>query len=287
MRSSSRATKVADLPNSNQPMKTKSLLLSAALAAFLVAVTGQASPSLDDARAALKANRLADAETILVPLTGTDAPDAAAFHLLSQVRLAQNNSVAAIDLAERATKLDATNPAYFSQLGLALSRRMGEIPFMQQAFLAGKLKHAFEKTIELDPHHVGGLIGLTRYYTNAPAIAGGSLEKAQEFAVRLEEIVPFLGEMELANIAAHAGKYADALAHYDAALRLNPNLAEAQDQGGRMLLKLKRNAEARTRFVAALSLDPTLESAKKALAELDTAKPQPGDSATGGGGQHQ
>ena len=258
-------------PNAH-PMKTKSICLTAVIAALVFATTAPASTPLDDARAALKTNNLAQAEALLAPLTGADAQDPVALLTLSQVRLAQKNTLSAIELAERATKLDATKPEYFAQLGRALGQRMGEISFVQQAFLSGKLKRAFEKTVELDPHNVGGLIGLARYYTNAPEIAGGSLEKAQEFALRVQQIVPFLGEIEQGNIASHDEKFADALAHYEAAANLNPSNVEAQNQCGRMLAKLKRTTEARIRFAAALKLDPNLDSAKKALADLDAEK---------------
>jgi hypothetical protein len=50
---------------------------------------------------------------------------------------------------------------------------------MQQAMLSGKLRRAFERCVELDPKNLDGLIGLTRYFSNAPEIAGGSLVKAR------------------------------------------------------------------------------------------------------------
>ena len=253
-------------------MKTKSLLLSAAFAAFAFAALGRASTPLDEARTALQNNNLAQAESLLLPLTGPEAHDPVALILFSQVRLAQKNSLAAIDLAERATKLDATKADYFSQLGRALAQRIGEISFIQQAFVAGKLRRAYEKTVELDPNNVGGLIGLARYFTNAPAIAGGDLAKAQTYALRLQQIVPFLGEMEQANIASRGGNDADALAHFSAAAKLNPNDAEAQNQCGRTLARLKRTDEARACFAAALKLNPNLDSAKNSLAELDAEK---------------
>jgi tetratricopeptide (TPR) repeat protein len=251
-------------------MKTKSLLISAVFAAFALTAAARADTPLDEARAALRANDLPRAETLLTPLTGPDAQDAAALHTLSQVRLAQKNAKEAIILAERATKLDATRSEYFAQLGMALGQHMGEITFIQQAFISGKLKRAFEKSVELDPHNVGGLIGLARFYTNAPEIAGGSLEKAQELARRVREIVPFLGEVELGTIAGHDEKYADALAHYEAAAKLNPDYAEAQNLCGQMLVRLARKDEARACFTAALRLDPNLDAAKKALTALDT-----------------
>lgn len=250
-------------------MKTHRYLL-AAFAAFVLLTTIQAqNPApLDEARAALKAGDLPKAESLLVPLTGPEARDAAAFHVLGQVRERQRNLQEAVAAYEQATKLEPTKPDYYSALGIALSRRMGEQNFMQQAMTAGKMKKAFEKSVELDPKHVSGLIGLVRYYTNAPEIAGGSPAKAREFAGRVREIVPFLGEIELGMVDRQEEKYAEALGHFEAAARLNPNHADAQNQAGQMLARLGRKDEARARFEAALKLNPHSESARKGLTAL-------------------
>ncbi len=175
----------------------------------------------------------------------------------------------AVDFSDQATKADPTKPEYFSQLGVALSQRMGEVSFLQMAALSSRMRKAFEKSIELDPNHVSGLVGLARFYTNAPKIAGGSLEKAAEFATRVQKLEPFLGEIELGNIAAKDEQYARALAHYEAAANLKPTHAGVQVGCGRVLVKLGRRDEARARFEAALKLNPEHEGAKKSLAELD------------------
>lgn len=230
----------------------------------------QTAAPLADARAALQANDLTKAETLLVPLTtGAEAKDAAAFFTLGQLRERQKNLKEAVTAYEQAAKLDPTKAEYFSALAVALSQRMGEMNFMQQAMVAGKMKKAFEKSLELDPKHVAGLIGLARYYTNAPEIAGGSMEKAAQYARRVREIVPFQGEMELGLIANHDEKYTDALAHYDAAATLNPNYGYVQYLCGQLFVKLARKAEARARFESALKLDPNLQAAKTALLTLD------------------
>jgi Flp pilus assembly protein TadD len=199
--------------------------------------------------------------------------DAAALNRLSIERLQQKNAKEAVEFAEQATQADPAKPEYFSQLGIALSQRMNEVNFMQMVLMSGKLKKAFEKSVALDPNHVAGLIGLARYYTNAPEIAGGSLEKAAEFAARVQKLNPFLGELELGRVAERAEDFAGALTHYDTAAKLKPNNAGLQYACGSMLARLGRKDEARVRFETALKLNPNHESAKKALAELN----QPAD----------
>ena len=108
---------------------------------------------------------------------------------------------------------------------------MNEVNFLEMAMMSGRLKKAFEKSVARDPNHLAGLIGLARYYTNAPEIAGGSLAKAAE--------------------------------------RLQPENPGIQYACGFQLAKLGRKDEARARFEAALKLNPGHEPSKKALAELD------------------
>lgn len=238
-----------------------------------VNLEAQTTSPLGEARAALKANDLAKASALLEPLTGADARDAAAFHTLSQVRLAQKKTQEAVALAEKATVLDATKAAHFSQLGIALGQRIVEVDFMQQAVMSGKLKKAMEKAVELDPNDVTGLIGLVRFHTNAPEIAGGSLEKAKELAGRILRLDPFLGEIELGNIAAQEENFAGALGHFETAAQLKPGQAGPQNLCGGMLAKLGRKEEARARFEAALKINPASGAARKGLAELDGPKP--------------
>ena len=252
-------------------MKSFLILVSFLSAVAAFAGTDLSSDVINQAKAATQKGDLVAAETVLAPLTTGEKPDAAACHLLGLVRQRQGRAAEAVTLHERATALVATNPEYFSALGVALSERMRELPFMQQAVLAGKLKKAFAKSVELDPNHVPGLIGLARFYTNAPEIAGGSLEKAKELAERVKKLAPFYGEFELGTVAERGEEFADAHTHFEAAVKLQPNHGGAHAAAGRMLAKLGRKDEARAELQRALELDAKNEGAKRALAELATS----------------
>jgi len=225
--------------------------------------------------AALVSTTLVLAQTPAAPATPAAAAtpavpaDAVALNQSSIELLQQKKAKEAVEAAEQATKADPTKPEYFSQLGIALSQRINEVNFMQMPAISSKMRKAFEKSVALDPNHVPGLIGLTRFYANAPEIAGGSLEKAAEYARRLQPLDPFLGAMELGRVAEKGEDSATALTHYEAASQLKPDHAGMQNACGRMLAALGRKDEARARFEAALKLNPALEAAKKGLAALD------------------
>lgn len=232
------------------------------------ALAAQPLSPVDQAGEAINKNDLAAAEAALAPLTGADSSNGAAFFQLGNLRTKQRRVDDAVAAFERATKLDATKPDYFSQYAIALSMKIPGANFIEQATLATKMKKAFEKSVALDPKHIPGLIGLARYYSNAPEIAGGSLEKASEFAQRVKALNPFNGELELADVAERGEDFAAALAHFEAAGKLKPDHAGCLAMAGRMLAKLDRKAEARERFEAALKLDPMNVIAKKGLAEV-------------------
>ncbi|HTZ19729.1 MAG TPA: tetratricopeptide repeat protein [Opitutaceae bacterium] len=249
--------------------------IATALLLFLAStIHAQPTTLLAQAKAAFDQGDLASAETLLAPLATGDTPDAAVCHQLALVRQRQKRTEEAVTLLEQATKLDPTKPDYFSALGIVLSQRMAEAPFIQVPFLATKLRKAFERSVALDPNHLPGLIGLARFYRNAPEIAGGSPEKAGEYAQRVLKLNPFLGEIELGNIAENADDFAGALTHFEAASQLQPKNAAMHAAAGRMLAKLDRKTEARERLQLALKLDPKHQAAQKALAELDGSADQ-------------
>ena len=248
-------------------MKSSLLLPFVFLAGLALAET--APSPVDQAKAALAKNDLAAAEALLAPLAAAEKPDPAALHQLALVRLQQKRTTDAVALLEKATAAAPNQADLHAALGTALSQRIGEVSFLQQATMSGKLRKAFARAVELDPKHLGGLFGLARYYASAPEIAGGSLEQARVYALRIQELNPYLGVMELGQIALRGEDFAAAVTHADAAAKLQPKAAGPHVLAGRALAKLARPADARARLQLALELDPRREDARKALAALD------------------
>lgn len=245
------------------PMKTKLIALL-----FTAASLAAAENPIDTAASALARRDFATAESILTPIAQTGNPDARVFYHLSQIRLQQGRAKEAVDFAQKAANAAPTDPMYQSHLGMALSVRIGEVNFLHQGLLAGRMRGAFEKSIELDANHVPGYIGLARYYTNAPAIVGGGREPAERYARALETRVPQLGTLELARIAERFEDPAAALALYQKAATVQPNDAGIQESLGRVSEALQHLPEAQAFYEKALALDPNRERVKTALARI-------------------
>jgi tetratricopeptide (TPR) repeat protein len=86
----------------------------------------------------------------------------------------------AIAHGERAVELDDKNAEYHFDLGMMYAEDARDASIFRAPFIAGDIKEQFERTIELDPDHLQGRIGLAQFYLQAPGISGGDIEKALE-----------------------------------------------------------------------------------------------------------
>lgn len=252
-------------------MKTKilALLLSALCSTGALSATDDPYAAV---RTALDQNQLDAAEAVLTPLVAANTGDPRACLYLSQVRARQNRAKEAVELAERAVAAAPTQAGLHANLGRMLGQRIGEVNFLHQGLLARELRLAFEKAVELDPEMIEGYIGLARYYTNSPAIAGGGREPAERYAREVEKRQPQLGTLELARIAERFSDPATAATLYTKAAAVQPDSAQIQESLGRVSEALQQPAEARAFYEKTLSLDPDHAGAKAALARLAAPK---------------
>ena len=240
------------------------LLLRAAVALCL-AVAGRAGTPVEQAAAAIKQGEFSHAEDILTPLVQAKHPAPAAWYYFSLVRFAQKQNEDAIKMAERAVKGDPGNEAYYMQLGAACGARIAEVSPMEGNAVANKMRKAYEKVLDMDPRCMIALQGLVMFYSRAPEIAGGSQRKAHEFAEKVRQIDAHTGELELGRLAAGENNFAEALVHYDAAVKLMPADLSTAAASGWVLFQLGRKDEARARFEAVLKIDPEFGPAKLGL----------------------
>lgn len=70
------------------------------------------------------------------------------------------------------------------------------------ALYAGEMLRVLQEALELDPDYPDTYEMLIGYYVNAPAFAGGSIDKAQQMAERLAELAPERAEPLQEMIAA-------------------------------------------------------------------------------------
>ena len=144
----------------------------------------------------LSLGRMNDAIAVLVTRN-----DPQAFHLLSRVYYATERWDEAVRYGERAVSL-RPNDAYYH---LWLAREYGEKAAnsnpLTAATLARRARNEFERAVQLDPSSVEARLDLAEYYTEAPAIMGGGLDKARDQAAEMAKRNSAKSHLILARIA--------------------------------------------------------------------------------------
>lgn len=113
-------------------------------------------------------------------------------------------------------------------LAEALLAELREASVFRQMGLARKARANLEAAVALDGDHAEARFSLGQYFLQAPAIAGGSAEKAQVQADALLRLDPALGHRLMADIAAEADDRDTEVAHRRQALAAGAWSWEAQ-----------------------------------------------------------
>ncbi len=228
------------------------LLLTLAIPAGAATVT-QAEGWLKarDARAAPAITALVKAE-----------PDNAEVRILqARLLLQQGNSKAAIDAASEAVELAPTLAQAHYWLGNAYGSRIGQVGSMSQAFMAPKMRDAFERAIALDPDLHDARTNVIEYYLQAPAIVGGSVDKARVQAAELARRDPPRGHYARGRLAMHDKQPEVAAKAYIAAWEARPESVAYRNAAGVALQESRQWDRAFALYQAWTAEDPKATSA--------------------------
>ncbi|MDA8528092.1 hypothetical protein N9K67_04730 [Opitutaceae bacterium] len=164
----------------------------------------------------------------LLGLSFTSAESADDLAAQAAEALKAKDTKTAVSLYEQAVAADPENAELLTDYAGSPTVRIGEVNFMAQGMVAGKMLKAYQRSVEIDPTHVSGWIGLSRYYLNAPPIAGGSADKAEKYAREVLALVPFLGNTEMGLVEEKRGNNDKAAEYFQASLDENPDYGEAK-----------------------------------------------------------
>lgn len=150
-------------------------------------------------------------------------PDSAQAHILhARLLLQQGKGDDAVDAADEAVDLAPGNAQAHYWLGNAYGYQITRVGTLSQGFMAPKLRDAFEQAIALDPDLHDARSSLMEYYLQAPAIVGGSVEKARAQAAELARRDPPRGHYARGRLAMHDKQPAEAAKAYIAAWEARP-----------------------------------------------------------------
>jgi len=172
------------------------------LPVLLAAHVGFADPVVTEL---MSLGRMNDAISVLVTRNDADS-----MHLLSRAYYATEHWNDAVRCGERAVALRPDNASYHLWLAREYGQKAANASPMTAASLARKAKNEFERAVQLDPLSVEARLDLAQYYTEAPLIMGGGLDKAREQASQVAKQNPAKAHLILARIAEKEKQFPEA-----------------------------------------------------------------------------
>ena len=177
--------------------------------------------TLAQAEAWLKARDARAAPAVAALLKAN--PRSAEAHILhARLLLQQGKGDDAADAAGEAVDLAPANAQAHYWLGNAYGYRITRVGTLSQGFMAPKLRDAFERALALDPNLHDARSNLMEFYLQAPAIVGGSVDKARAQAAELARRDPPRGHYARGRLAMHDKQPAEAAKAYVAAWEASP-----------------------------------------------------------------
>lgn len=165
----------------------------------------------DDARAAAQV-QLKDGQS-----------HAPTLYCIGRIAYANGKSGEAVDWFEKAIKAEENSALYHLWLGNALGDEAQHANKLRQPFLARRVKSEFERAVALDPSSIDARKGLIQFYSVAPGIMGGSMERAKAEAAEIGKLNAMRGHLEMGALFDREKKVTAAESSYKAAVDASPD----------------------------------------------------------------
>lgn len=202
-----------------------------------------------------RGGRMREAEALYEQILTVSPDDPDACHLLGVLRLQNGNAVSAVELIEKATRLEPRNALFLANLAQAF--------FTLRRFDDAAV--AFQGAAQLDRNDPALQIGL------ASCLAlRGKLAEAETRLRKVTERFPrvALAWFNLGNAVRDQGKTKEAAGCYARATQLDPGFVDAFNNFGNALHALERLEEAEQAYRKALALQPSYVLGRCNLASL-------------------
>jgi tetratricopeptide (TPR) repeat protein len=173
----------------------------------------------------------------------------------------------AVDETEKAVELNPNKGEIQFNYGAALGIKTQNSGVFKQAFLAVKVKKAFQRAVELDPNLLMARIALGQFYLMAPSIIGGDNDegwKQIDEAIKIDEVQ---GRFVKASMLAQKDNKPDAEKEYKTLVSSYPKEWRTWKGYGYFCLREKRTDEAIKHFQKYVDLRPDTADSYQSLAE--------------------
>ena len=173
-----------------------------------------------------------------------NSSDDAALHCMGTIYLAKDKPSDAIDWFEKAVKANDKSSAHHLWLGNALGEQASHTNKLKLPFLARRIKGEFDKAVELDPKSWEARHGLIQFYSQAPGVMGGSMDKAKEQAREIAKFDVIRGHLEMAALLERDKDFAGTERELSAVISAAPDSALGYNSLGNFYRRQKRYTDA-------------------------------------------
>ena len=238
------------------------------------------SATIAEAEALYHARRYPEARTAFEQVIAAEPANANAAYYLGQLALMRDDPEDAAQWLEKATALAPGSATYACALGDAYGLQAQRAGLFSKLSLARKSQTAYEKAVALNPEDVEVRYSLFEFCRQAPAIAGGGLDKARVQALEIQKRDELRGALALVELSVAERNYDTAFTLLGDILRRHPDSLAASFQFGRtaaMCGQRLDQGEAELRKYLAAPLDDDLPPRWNALWRLGQILEKKGD----------
>lgn len=182
--------------------------------------------TLAQANTYLQTGEADKALALLTPLPQTGSGADQAQNLLCRVRFMLAEWDQAEPECQQAVKLSGQNSDYHMWLGRALGQQANHASVFSAYGIAKHSLSEMQAAAQTNPKNGPALSDLGDYYAQAPGIAGGGTDKAEQVALQLDKIDAARAAQLRGDIAAHQKDYTTAEQQYRQAANVNPHPAD-------------------------------------------------------------
>ena len=129
-----------------------------------------------------------------------NAKDDAALHCMGRIYVEMDKAGDAIGWFEKAVAANDKVSAHHLWLANALGEQAPHTNKLKLPFLARRVKSEFDKAVALDSSSVDARHGLIMFYSQAPGMLGGDMNKAKAQAREIQRLNPMRGHLEMAQL---------------------------------------------------------------------------------------
>jgi tetratricopeptide (TPR) repeat protein len=173
------------------------LPVSAALVVAALSADAQCTPPVQKL---VNDQKYDEARVEAQALIAKNAADDAALHCMGRVYAAMDKPGEAAEWFEKAIKANDKVSAHHLWLGNSIGEQAQHANKLKQPFMARRIKSEFERAVDLDPTSIDARHGLIQFYSQAPGVMGGSLDKAKDQAHEIEKLNAMRGHLEMAQL---------------------------------------------------------------------------------------